>query len=317
MEQTYNKKIIILEQQNKKKDDDKFLNILSLKKINIINAHNDWINFVSIFPLGNIISVSYDKSIKIYDINFNILQNIQNAHNDVIFNVDIRDENNFVTCSKDKCIKSWIKYENKFKMNLIIYNANNDYIYKVIYYTNEKLISCSLDYTIKIWEEKNNKYQLITSLMIYGNVYSILLIKDKNLLISSGDKTNLWNLNNFELIKCFEDIRCQGWNTLDRLDEDRIIIGGYQIFKIISLLKKKIIKIIKLSFECNGIKTIKEKNVFLVGKVYNIVIFRYDNYECIDIIKDAHLSHITGFIEFKNDLIGSYSSDGKIIIWSF
>ena len=315
MDTTYNKKMKIIEEN--KEINDKYLNISSLKKINTINDHNDWINYVSTFPLGNIISVSYDKSIKIYDINFNILQNIKNAHNDVIFNVDIKDENNFVTCSRDKCIKTWIKYENKFKINIIINNAHDNYIYKVIYYTNEKLISCSLDYTIKIWEEKDNKYQLITSLINYGKVYSILLIKDKNLLISSGDMTNLWNLNNFELIKYFEDITSWGWNRLDRIDEGRIIVGGYQIFKIISLFKKTIIKNIKISFEYNGIKTIKEKNIFLVGNVYNIMIFRNDNYKCIHIIKDAHLTHINGFVEFKNDLIGSYSLDGKIIIWSF
>ena len=204
METSYNKKMKIIEEN--KEINDKYLNISSLKKINTINDHNDWINYVSTFPLGNIISVSYDKSIKIYDINFNILQNIKNAHNDVIFNVDIKDENNFVTCSRDKYIKTWIKYENKFKINIIINNAHDNYIYKVIYYTNEKLISCSLDYTIKLWEEKDNKYQLITSLINYGKVYSILLIKDKNLLISSGDMTNLWNLNNFELIKYLEEI---------------------------------------------------------------------------------------------------------------
>ena len=47
------------------------------------------------------------------------------------------------------------------------------------------------------------------------------------------------------------------------------------------------------------------------------MIFRNDNYKCIHIIKDAHLTHINGFVEFKNDLIGSYSLDGKIVVWSF
>ena len=51
----------------------------NLKNINSIHSHNDWINSVSTFPSGNIISTSGDKSIIIYDILFNILQNIQNS----------------------------------------------------------------------------------------------------------------------------------------------------------------------------------------------------------------------------------------------
>ena len=38
-----------------------------LKFISSIKAHNDWIKSVKIFPSGNIISVSSDKSIKIFD----------------------------------------------------------------------------------------------------------------------------------------------------------------------------------------------------------------------------------------------------------
>ena len=81
----------------------------NLKKITSIHCHNSWITSVSIFPSGNIISTSNDKSIIIYDILFNILQNIQNAHDHYINYVEIKDENNFITCSYDKSIKTWIK----------------------------------------------------------------------------------------------------------------------------------------------------------------------------------------------------------------
>ena len=52
----------------------------NLKNITSIHCHNASITSVSTFPSGNIISTSGDKSIIIYDIYFNILQNIQNAH---------------------------------------------------------------------------------------------------------------------------------------------------------------------------------------------------------------------------------------------
>ena len=62
----------------------------NLKNINSIHSHNDWVNSVSTFPSGNIISASADKSIIIYDIHFTILQNIQNAHDDSIGYVEIK-----------------------------------------------------------------------------------------------------------------------------------------------------------------------------------------------------------------------------------
>ena len=87
-------------------------------------VHNNYIMSMGVFPSGNIISVSKDKSIHIYDNNLNILQDIQNAHEDLICYIDIKDENNFVTCSNDKNIKTWIKKEDKFEINQLIKNAH-------------------------------------------------------------------------------------------------------------------------------------------------------------------------------------------------
>ena len=296
-------------------------NIPQLKLIKSINAHKNYITSISIFPSGNIISVSYDKSIKIYDINFNIIQNIKNAHNNSIFYVDIKDEDNFVTSSFDKSIKIWIKNKskNKFELKEYINNAHNDLIYKVIYFTNNKLISCSLDGCVKIWEEENeNNYQLITSLKHFNCVFSILLIKDRNILISSGnDGTKLWNLNNFELIKYFKEAVCCRWNHLIKINENQFIVGDYKIIRIISLIKKRIIKEIKIPYINWEIKIINEKGIFLFGIYRDIIIFRNENYKFIQSIKYAHEDNINGFIELKQDLICSYSNDGSIKIWSF
>ena len=94
------KRIEILEGFHTMKDKRKIqLKSCNLKNINSIHSHKNWINSLSTFPSGNIISVSSDKSIIIYDINLNILQNIQNAHDDGIIYVEIKDIlpiNNFI-----------------------------------------------------------------------------------------------------------------------------------------------------------------------------------------------------------------------------
>ena len=297
-----------------------------LHNINTIQVHNNSVCSMSIFPSGNIISVSKDQSIKIYDINFDIIQCIENAHDDTITFVEIKDEKNFITCSKDKIIKLWIKNQNQYIINKLINNAHDDVIMKIIYISNGNLISCSLDNTIKIWKESNNNYEKIITLTHSNKIYSILYLEYKNLLISSGlDGTKFWNLNkneikNINCIKHFEETFC-GWNEgLCKLDEDRIIVNGKKgnSLKIISISNKVIIKEINNPFQSLCIKIIENKGIFIVGGLSkDIRIYRQDNYECIQTIQNAHENNILGFIGLKDKTIASFSDDKKIKIWDF
>ena len=297
----------------------------NLNNINTIQLNNNKkINSLSSFPSGNIISVSSDKSIKIYDIHLNLLQDIQNAHDNSISYLEIKDENNFITCSSDKNIKLWIKKEKQFQINKIIKEAHEDKIRKVIYCLNNNLISCSWDKTIKIWKENNNKYENIKTLNHSDKICSIILLEDKNILISSGyDGTKLWGLNNYNNIKCikyFQETWCGSHCGLCRLDEDKIIVQGNTIdyLNVISIKNKKIIKKITNLFTCWVIILLEDKGIFLVGgESKNIKIFRRDNYDCIQTINNAHNNYISCFLQLKNDSIVSYSYDNTIKIWSF
>ena len=304
------------------------LNNIELKEKNSIKkAHKDYIYSLSIFPSGNIISVSKDKSIKIYDNKFNIIQNISNAHEESITYVSIKDENNFVTCSSDQNIKIWNKMKNNLKseyffdLNQTINNAHDDSINKIIYCSNGNIISCSEDNKIKIWEENNNNnYQCIKILTHNDCVTSILLLEDKNILISSGnDGTKFWNLNKFKKTDHFDKVICFGVNALKRLDNDRIIIGGddKKIINIISINERKIIKNIGNDFICWGICVIEDKGIFLIGGQSKVIkIYNSNNYECIKIFKDVHNNFIFGIKELTNENIISYG-DKMINIWSF
>ena len=196
---------------------------------------------------------------------------------------------------------------------------------KVIHCLNGNLISCSLDNKIKIWKENNNNnYDNIQTLTHSHIVNSILLLEDKNILISSGnDGTKFWNLNeinNINCIKYFEDTY-SGWHSsLCRLDEDRIIVQGdfQNSLKVISISNLNIIKEINNPFECAGITLIEDKGIFIVGgRSKDIRIYRNDNYECIQTIQNAHDDNILGFIELKDCSIASFSNDKRIKIWCF
>lgn len=299
---------------------EKNLNNLNLILIKIIDSHNHRVSCVSIFPSGNFVSVSCDKSIKIWDTNFNLLQSIEEAHNDYINYVSIKDANNFATCSRDKSIKLWIKNENLFILNQLIKDAHESWVFKIIYLINGNIFSCSYDKTIKILEKIENNY-INTKTINHSNiVYSILLSKYKNIFISSGEfGTKIYNLNNYECIFEFEDVKCWNWNSLCFLDENKIIIGGtHGIIKIISLIEKKVVKEINNGFNCWGIGIIDNIGAFItVGEGKNVKIYKKNNYEFIKEINDIHSDDIEGINVLNNNNILTYSWDKKIKIWKF
>ena len=195
-----------------------------------------------------------------------------------------------------------------------------------IYSSNGNLISCSQDNSIKIWKEKNNKYERIKTLKHSDYVESILLLEDKNILISSGgDGTIFWNLNKDEMndINCvyhIQETNCGWYGVLCRLSEDRIIVNGKETTSliVISISKKKKILIIDNHFQCNSIYLIEDKKIFLVGGMSkNIRVYSNDNYECIQTIENAHNDFIKGFTQLNNGSITSFSNDGIIKIWIF
>ncbi len=298
---------------------------LELKEKKVIHVHNHIISAVGIFPSGNLVSVSFDCSIIIYNSNFEILQTIPFAHGSLIQDLSIKDENNFITCSNGKGIKTWIKIKDEFVLNEFIpsSHSHNDIINKILYLNKGKIISCSKDKTIKIWEEKvENKHQCVTILTHLNSVNSFLLLEDKNLLISSGEEeTKFWNLknNNYKCIKTLTKYWANYKNSLKRIDNDKIIINNNKDGKlyIISIDIKEIIFIIDIEIECFGIEIINNKNIILIGGDENIIVFKCDNYEQIQFIENAHNGEINGFIQINNEDILSFSNDETMKIWSF
>jgi WD40 repeat protein len=287
-----------------------------LKEIQSIKSHDSIINCVSIFPSGKIISASSDKSIIIYNEIVQVIQKIPSAHRGNIFYIDIKDEYNFMSCSLDKTIKMWIKKNQNFELNKSIDNCHNSMIRKVIYCPNNKIISCSWDKTIKIWDENN--CQNIKTLEQSQKINGILILKEENILVSSGDNgTIFYDLNDFKKIKNFDGASCDYHYALCKLNQNNIIVGGRDdmIIKVISISEKKVIKELKNDFVCWAILSIEKKGIFLVGgKNNNIKIFD-KNYNCIQVIENAHTKHIKGFIELKNEQIASFSHDGCIKVW--
>ena len=63
---------------------------------------------IASFPSSKLVAVLDNKSIEIYDKQFQTLQSIPNAHSELIRYVSVKDEEHFATCSNDSSIKTWI-----------------------------------------------------------------------------------------------------------------------------------------------------------------------------------------------------------------
>ena len=174
--------------------------------------------------------------------------------------------------------------------------------------------------TLKIWSENNGVYQVKKTINEGDYIRSMLLLKDKNILVYSGD-FGIKFLNLTDNITIYEsNISCAyKTNALERIDDDKIAVENCQrltYINIISISLKKIVKQIPFNYYCNAIKSFENKGIFFIfgnkNTINNIFIYRIDNYDLIQIIENNH--YINGFEQLKNDSIVSYGN--KTIIWS-
>ena len=305
-----------------KKIEEKIDYINSLKfqiiKTNLtsINTFKKNITKLKQFPSGNIISILKNNSLLISDNNFNDLQIIKTNHIGDINNIDILDDNNFVSCSDDSII-TWIKNNNKFEINEII-EANNK-IKQVIYNPEGNLIILSKNTSyITLWEYNNNEY--INSKMISSNNnHLIYLLEDKNILIFMGEQeTIFWDMLTNELIESFPfNPSSNLGNFIERISEDSIIIGTLKKVSIISISQMKVLKNINNIKLTNNYKSIEDKGLFITTNNTDIIVYRTDNFDIIQIIKDAHNNNkIEGFIYLNNGSIAT-TTGKEVKLWSF
>ena len=313
-----NKQISFLENEQKKivNKIDNFnfsLNNFQLATTNLtpINTFKKNITKLKQFPSGNIISIVNNNTILISDKNFNDIQEIVYAHNNKINYIEIFDDNNFVTCCNDS-IKTWIKKNNIFEENATI--TINE-IKQVIYNSKGNLISLSKGNEIKIWEYNQNNFRIIKNITV-NNSYSILLLEDKNILVSVGEETIFFNLINYDKIKRFNFTGIiDNYNFVERISEDKVIIGKSVNASIISISQKQIIHEIFIANYSFCYKSIYNKGIFLVTQLNDLSIYRSDNFDIIQTIEKAHEGKIEDIIYLQNETIVSVTGK-EVKLWN-
>ena len=308
----------------KNKNEIQITKCYNLEEKNKSNEHKGKIRAITSFPSGNLVSVSENATIMIFDKNLKVIDRIDDNDNTKLLYVGVKDDNTFVTSGIGKKIKIYYKYTNEKFINYKTIEEEYKDIFKVIFCPNGNIITCANDKecTINIWKENNNKFHKIQKLYHLESVYSILLLEDKNMFVSCGfDKAMFWNLNDYKLNFEIENVYCCLYDGLNRIDEDRIICGGkigVYITKIISISQRRIV----YEIDNNGIEsyaniTIKNKGIFLTGNNKSIInVYRWDNYEKLFSF-DANQGIINSITLLNDGTICVSSNNDGIKIYSF
>ena len=107
-------------------------------------------------------------------------------------------------------------------------------------------------------------------------------------------------------------------DALKRINNDNIIVAYDRLIQVISINEKKVIKKIDNYLIVWCIYVLEEIGIFVTvgGGSKNIRIYNTENYQCIQTIKGTHNDDIIGIIYLNDNLIGTYSFENIIKIWS-
>ena len=264
------------------------------------------------------ISVASNNNIKIFNkFTYNEEINII-AHSDYIWYILQLSNENLVSCSNDYSIKIYKIY---IKSYIEIQNikAHLNSVYKVIEIINlNYIISCSTDKSIKFWEKISNTYEEKYCLFNDSSVYDIIQINNNEFVSANSEEQiiNFWNINTKTKINKIRKIFSNFWNNiLCKINENFLVVGGYEILYLINLNNKTLYKQIETDNWINSILIVND-NIFLTGDNGNIKMWKIEknNIKLIDTKEKIFKGYIYSMIKLKNNDYIALGLDDEIII---
>jgi WD40 repeat protein len=282
----------------------------------IIGEHKDSITAMISLSFDIIATASSDNTIKIWDLNKNLLIKTLEGHTSFIYCLALLSDGNIASGSGDKSIKIW-DGENDYKyINAL--NGHTDGVKCLLVLKNGNLISRSWDKCIRVWDYKS--YKCIKTIEDHTR-YGVSLINLIDGFYASGYEDNtikIWNTNN-ECVNTIKDDNSVF--SLLLLPENNIASGSYQTIKIwkCDIDYKNIQYIYTIKGHTNYIYTL-----YLVNDDYilsgsgdkTIKVWDLKNgYQCINTLT-GHNNRISSLLILNNDRLISTSQDGTVRLWN-
>ena len=223
--------------------------------------------------------------------------------------------NGHLACAVNKNILIWEINRNDCN-NIKTLKGHTDTVCIIIKLKNGKLCSCSKDKTIKIWDDIN--YQCITTLS--GQVKGVLSVKEVSdyLIFADTDKNlKIWDKNSFEYVETVPDFYFFVYNTLEKLKENTLIIGGVDEITILDILssEEKSFKNHQFGF-IRYICVLRNGTVLLGNAKGEITVYDYASNQIIS-TQLLHSKGVSCIIETEDNKIISSSFDNTVNIYEF
>ena len=97
--------------------------------------------------------------------------------------------------------------------------------------------------------------------------YSIIYIKEKDILVSSGGKLTFWNMTTYQVINENNEVKSSN-SCLSQIDKDRLLAGDFHEFWIVNINKYEVEKHVYDSYfgkVTSAIKMRDNKTIFITA----------------------------------------------------
>ena len=184
-----------------------------------------------------LVSGDYKGSIEVYNRSYEPQFCIEDVHDLGVGSLCVLRNGELVSGDGHGDIKVWRINEDDYYLIHTLY-GHTEWIRKVIELKDGRISSCSDDGTIIIWDN----YQYIQTLQVYNYVDSI--IEMNNFIISASEDGTLkiWDESTYQCILTIDDIKCNSNNSLLKLNDNTLIVGGDDVIYFVDIKTYKIKK---------------------------------------------------------------------------
>ena len=293
------------------------LNVSTMKQLDEFRAHDSQITCMIQLIDGRVATCSHDSYVKIFTADdFEVAMKVK-AHDNALMNLYQTTKGILLTSSCDTTIKMWeVKEED---LNFIgVLKGHTKWVMKAIEISDDVLASCSEDKTVKIWDI-NTKECTKTIEGFKGNCNNVHKMKNLNtLVVFSGDKvcTFFDIANEYKQLSKIDNVYCYLHNSLLEIDNDRLIIGGFNDITIIDCKQFSVITKLQdeyLSYVASILKVNTDEIIFgCYTKFYQVDL---KTMKCIGKRDEVHDTVVTGMLCIENNKKLVSCSNRSIKIW--
>lgn len=298
----------------------------SLSKIQtkrtLINDKESYVNSLLILSDGRLASSYSDCSIKVHNIkSFELELTIEKAHKKGINYLSKL--NNFVlSCSDDPQIKIWEIKEKEYKLIQEI-SIHSSPVCRVFPIKDNKIVSFSFNAkNIKIWNSLP-PYNIITQISLHNTTIESALEVNGLLALACDDSVlRFYDINSNQCIHSISNIQTSSRNSMIVLDNNKLIIGGYNLLIVIDTFTYTIDKRIENedyeTIDC-FLQLSDGSLLCALGDMNGraFVQIELNKYEIISEKENAHESHINDIICINERMFATCSDDKMIKIWKY